>query len=268
MQLLTPMINNAKTAKSNLNEYHGAILHLAPAMVSGYNTCKGSSKGRRAACLNLAGRGGMFRKGETTNSIQQARIRKTRLLFENQPEFLRQLIDDIGLLVYQANKAGKQAVVRLNGTSDVEWESILIDGFCNIFEYWPTVQFYDYTKLPLRIRTCQQWSNYHLTFSKSESNDAIVNRIISSSGANVAVVFSHELPEYYLGRKVIDGDSNGDFRFLDAPNSIVGLKAKGPARKDSSGFVVTSPSQLIEYARQANGTTDYYYWDNLLRMFE
>lgn len=267
MKLITPMINNAKTAKSQLNEYHGAILHLAPAELSGYNTCAGSSKGCRAACLNLAGRGGMFRVGETTNTIQQARIRKTRLLFESQELFMKQLIDDIGLLIFQARKQNKQPVVRLNGTSDIPFESILIDGFCNIFEYFPMVQFYDYTKLPMRA-VGNRWDNYQLTFSKHESNQSIVNRLLNNTNVNIAVVFSDELPEYYLGRRVIDGDTNGDFRFLDDTGVIVGLKAKGPAKRDQSGFVVSSPSAYSELLNEANGNIDWYAIDEQLKQFD
>lgn len=235
MNLLTPMARNAKTAKGDLEQYRGAILHLAPATLSGYDTCKGSSEGCRKACLNTAGRGGMFRKGETTNAIQQARIRKTKLLFENRATFMAQLINDIGLLVMQANKAGKIPVVRLNGTSDIPWESYKIDGFANIFEYWPQVQFYDYTKLPMRA-IGNRWSNYHLTFSRNEVNGHVADKV-ARQGVNVAVVFE-VLPTTYNGVEVIDGDINGDFRFLDDRGVVVGLKAKGKAKQDNSGFVV------------------------------
>lgn len=240
MKLLTLMTNNAKTAKGNLDKYHGAILHLAPASLSGYNTCKGASMGCKAACLNTAGRGGVFRQGESTNAIQQARIRKTRILFENQDGFMRQLIDGIGLLVMQAEKKGKQAVIRLNGTSDIPWESIKIDGFLNIFEYWPQVQFYDYTKLPMRMVSNRE-PNYQLTFSRNEVNGSIAERLVKR-GYNAAVVFRNELPARWQGILVIDGDSNGDFRFLDPKGVIVGLKAKGKAKKDTSGFVVDLPA--------------------------
>ena len=59
---------------------------------------------------------------------------------------------------------------------------------------------------------------------------------------NVAVVFRDKIPKSYKGYEVIDGDDS-DLRFLDKFKSwetggIVGLKAKGPAKKDKSGFVV------------------------------
>ena len=62
-------------------------------------------------------------------------------------------------------------------------------------------------------------------------------RLASSAGMNVAVVFKKELPDTYFGKKVINGDDT-DLRFLDEKNVIVGLKAKGKAKKDTSGFVV------------------------------
>ena len=49
--------------------------------------------------------------------------------------------------------------------------------------------------------------------------------------------------ETYIERvakgKVVNGDES-DLRFLDPRNSIVGLKAKGKAKKDTTGFVVNS----------------------------
>jgi hypothetical protein len=53
---------------------------------------------------------------------------------------------------------------------------------------------------------------------------------------NVAVVFD-TLPTTYLGRPVVNGDDT-DLRFLDPQGVVVGLKAKGRAKKDTSGFTV------------------------------
>jgi hypothetical protein len=98
---------------------------------------------------------------------------------------------------------------------------------------FPDVQFYDYTKI--NNRKVSHIPNYHLTFSKADGNDMDV-RIALSNGMNVAAVF-HKVPETYLGRQVIDGDET-DLRFLDPKGVIVGLKAKGKAKKDTTGFVV------------------------------
>ncbi len=80
------------------------------------------------------------------------------------------------------------------------------------------VQFYDYTKI---VKTFDRVlpANYHLTFSRSESNQAEVLKVLANGG-NVAVVFNN-LPETYLGYKVISGDET-DLRFLDEKNVIVG----------------------------------------------
>ena len=220
--------------KGQKKGYLSSVLHLAPADLSGKNTCPKATAGCKAACLNTAGRGGIFKKGETTNVIQQARIRKTKAFFENRQEFLNELVYEIVKTKRLAEKKGLIPVFRLNGTSDISWEKYeLVDGM-NIFQLFPDVQFYDYTKV--NNRKVSHIKNYHLTFSKADGNDMDV-RIAMSNGMNVAVVFN-KLPETYLGRKVINGDET-DLRFLDERGVIVGLKAKGKAKKDTSGFVVT-----------------------------
>lgn len=203
------------------------VLHLAPAKVSGYETCPKRTEGCTAACLNTAGRGGIFKKGESTNVIQQARIRKTKMFFENRDQFLADLENDIRLGIKQAEKQGFIPAFRLNGTSDIAWEKY------GIIEKFPDVQFYDYTKM--RNRKVAHLKNYHLTFSKADGNDMDV-RLAASAGMNVAAVFRN-VPETYIGRTVINGDET-DLRFLDPKGVVVGLKAKGKAKKDTSGFVV------------------------------
>jgi hypothetical protein len=168
----------------------------------------------------------MFKRGENTNAIQEARIRRTRFFFEDREAFMRALVSDVRKGIKQAERKGLIPVFRLNGTSDIRWESVEVDGFRNIMEAFPTIQWYDYTKLTNRRHLP---SNYHLTFSRSETN-------VIPDGMNVAVVFQ-SLPETFAGRPVINGDDT-DLRFLDPTGVIVGLKAKGRAKKDTSGFVV------------------------------
>jgi hypothetical protein len=174
----------------------------------------------------------MFKKGETTNVIQKARIRKTKLFFENRDVFLAILEDDIRKAIKQSEKKGLIPVFRLNGTSDLSWEKY------GIIQKFPNVQFYDYTAI--LGRKVSHLPNYHLTFSKKESNDMDV-RLATSNGMNVAVVFStkkgKEMPAKYIGRQVFNGDDS-DLRFLDPKEVVVGLYAKGKAKKDFSGFVV------------------------------
>jgi len=239
MNLLT--VGNPKVLKGMKQGYMTYILHLAPASLSGYNTCPKATTGCKSACLNTAGRGGMFKKGETTNTIQNARIRKTKMFFENRVEFMASLVKDIELAIKQSIKKDLIPVFRLNGTSDLSWEKyeVIRDGviYRNIFDAFSEYQFYDYTKI--LGRKVVAINNYDLTFSAADGNDVDVYRAIAE-GYNIATVFgvkkTEPLPQSYFGREVINGDES-DLRFLDAKNVIVGLYAKGKAKKDTSGFV-------------------------------
>ena len=227
-------VGNPKLLKGQKQGYLSSVLHFAPADLSGKEVCPKRTAGCTAACLNTAGRGGIFKKGESTNVIQQARIRKTKMFFENREQFFKDLTREIDGTLNKAKKLGLTAVFRLNGTSDLAWEKYTIgDTGLNIFQMFPEVQFYDYTKI--NNRKVSHIPNYHLTFSKADGND-MDTRIAISNGMNVAVVFK-DVPKTYLGRPVINGDET-DLRFLDPKGVIVGLKAKGKAKKDTTGFVV------------------------------
>lgn len=228
--LLTPDFANAKTAKNIGLNVLSTILHLAPSDLSGYNVCPKASAGCRAACLNTAGRGRF-------ESIQLARIQKTLYWVKAREQFLQQIFAEIGKLERRAAKTGLKAVVRLNGTSDIPYEFIAINGHENIFKAFPNVQFYDYTKIFGRLPRLKAnpIANYNLTFSTSETNWHECKQALEL-GFNVATVFS-TIPETYEGYEVINGDLH-DLRFTDKQGGyIVGLKAKGLAKKDTSGFV-------------------------------
>jgi hypothetical protein len=222
--------NNPKTIKGQGEEYKimTGILYLAPEKLSGVmNACPFASKGCAAACLNTAGRG-------VYTKTQLSRINKTRWLKADKPAFISRLIKDITWVVNRANKLGFTPAIRLNGTSDLPFENM------GIMQKFPNVQFYDYTKSEPRMLKWLEGkmpSNYHLTFSRSEDNGETALRL-AKMGANVAVVFNTaKLPKTYKGIKVINGDKH-DIRFLDKPRVIVGLKAKGKAKRDTTGFVV------------------------------
>ncbi len=241
MSKLLTIDGNPKVMKGNKLGYLTAILHLAPADLAEVgNLCPHSTPGCRAACLNTAGRGGMFKEGGT-NTIQEARKRKSRDFMLTRAEFMTQLHKEIGSFVAKAAKRNLVPCVRLNGTSDIQWEKINHMGK-SLMEHFPSVQFYDYTKYPSRKRLP---ANYHLTFSLAESNDAKAC-VALAGGVNVAVVFgvarSKPLPQSFtIGGKtfpVVNGDDT-DLRFLDPKGVIVGLRAKGRARKDKTGFVRT-----------------------------
>ena len=218
---------NPKIQKGTKLGYLSFILHLAPADLSGRNTCPKATAGCKAACLNTAGRGGMFKKGETTNTIQKARIRKTEYFFEARDYFMQDLYEDIKRAIRFAERKGLTPVFRLNGTSDLSWEKYTINDK-NIFELFPTVQFYDYTKV--LGRKVSQYKNYHLTFSKADGNDADVAEALMQ-GMSVVAVYD-AIPEG------VPSADETDLRFLDPKGVMLGLKAKGRAKKDTTGFVV------------------------------
>ena len=250
MKLLS--VGNPKVLKGMSQGYMTYILHLAPANLSGYETCAKRTAGCTAACLNTAGRGGMFKKGETTNVIQKARIRKTKMFFENRVDFMAMLVKDIELAIKQAGKIDMIPVFRLNGTSDIAFEKyeVVRDGvmYRNIFTAFPDVQFYDYTKI--LGRKTVTYENYHLTFSAADGNDADVAKAIAQ-GYNIATVFGIKktlpMPETYMGIPVFNGDES-DLRFLDPKGVIVGLYAKGKAKKDTTGFVKYPTVMLLKAA--------------------
>ena len=170
----------------------------------------------------------MFKRGENTNMIQKARIRKTEYFFNDRAAFMEDLVTDIMKAVNYARRKGLKPVFRLNGTSDLSWEKYPTRyGAKNIFDQFPTIQFYDYTKV--LGRKIADLPNYHLTFSAADGNDADVAQALEQ-GMNVTVVYDR-IPE-----GVYSADED-DLRFLDPQVGIIGLKAKGRAKKDTSGFV-------------------------------
>lgn len=244
MKLLT-IDGNPKTAKGAKLGVDTAILHLAPSDLSGWNVCPQASKGCIAACLNTAGRGGIIKKGETTNAIQRARLARTVLYFTDRPAFMAQLVKEIEAFERRAVRNKLRPAVRPNGTSDIPWERVpcVRDGvtYPNIMAAFPDVQFYDYTKVTKRALAfgagpwiAEMPRNYHLTFSLTEDNYDDAYTVLRYN-VSVAAVF-YKLPEKFMGARVVDGDES-DVRFKDDRGVIVGLKAKGKARKDASGFV-------------------------------
>lgn len=222
---------NPKIQKGTAKGYLSFILHLAPATLSGKETCPKRTAGCTAACLNTAGRGGMFKKGENTNMIQKARIRKTEYFFADRDAFMADLVEDIMRAVNYARRKGLKPVFRLNGTSDLSWEKYKCKGSDkNIFEMFDNIQFYDYTAV--LGRKVSAYKNYHLTFSRKESNeDECMDAL--EAGMNVAAVYD-QIPE---GMWSAD---ETDLRFLDpVEGQIIGLKVKGHrAKRDQSGFVI------------------------------
>jgi hypothetical protein len=222
---------DSKTIKGEKIGYLTGILYLAPAQTTKYNTCSMAHKAQCAvACLYSAGRGSF-------NNVQQSRIDKTLYFFEDREAFMAQLFKNIVALIKKAESKGLKPLVRLNGTSDIKWENVPFESYNNIFEAFPNVQFYDYTKDANRKDLP---TNYDLTFSYSgvQSFAPYVFKA-QSKGMRMAVVFRKEssIPTLFKGIQVVSGD-NSDVRHLDDQGVIVGLYAKGAAKRDNTGFVV------------------------------
>ena len=227
---------NPKTVKGQSEGFLTGILYMAPANLSGYNTCAMASIAQcDIACLNTAGLGGVY------SSIQLARINKAKLFFEDRDLFMHNIVLDIKKLIKKASDKGFIPLVRLNGTSDIKWENVplTVDGieYPNIMSVFPEIQFYDYTKIANRKDLPK---NYDLTFSYSGvlKYQKYVN-IAMQNKMRIAVVFRSEklIPKKFLGLDCVSGD-NTDIRHIEAGNIIVALYAKGKAKKDQTGFVV------------------------------
>lgn len=237
-RLLADGDSNAKLLKSNRagRGYRTFGLSLAPADASGYQMCASSSPGCRAACLFHQGRA----KWPTA---VVARVAKTVAFVEHREWFEERLRLDVALAVRHCRKHDLIPAIRLNVVSDVQWEAV----FPWLFTRYEEVQYYDYTKHARRALKFARGggpANYHLTFSRSEVNDQDAQAVLAAGG-NVAVVFrSPPLPATWCGYPVVDGDRT-DLRFLDGANVVVGLKAKGTAKDDASGFVVGNRTPLV-----------------------
>lgn len=249
---------NPKVLKGRRLKVWTFVLHLAPSNLSGRNVCPMAlpigaqpddiRSACSSACLNLSGRGGIaaggnlsfddVASGRRTNSVQAARVRRTNRFFDDRAGFMAELADEIRRAAEWARANGFKPAVRLNGTSDIRWElepvTIGRRTYPNVMAAFPRVVFYDYTKIANRRGLPR---NYHLTFSLSETNEPQAWQALAA-GMSVAVVFRDRasIPAEYMGARVVDGDET-DLRFLDPAGCVVALYAKGPAKRDRSGFV-------------------------------
>lgn len=235
--------NNSKTVKGEKLGYMTYILYMSPSIFNskGINVCSHASKGCIESCLVGSG-------NARFEVVRKGRVAKTEYFLSSRVEFLTQLKSEIAKVV-KKNEGKAIVTIRLNGTSDLPFEKFKIFEGKNIFEVYPEVQFYDYTKNYLRFDKVLP-SNYHLTFSRSEINHDKALELLNR-GFNAAMVFD-KVPSTYEGFEVINGDLD-DLRFLDKKNVIVGLKYKKMTGKGvdnslafSSGFAIkTIDTQAI-----------------------
>lgn len=223
--------NDAKTRKGEKLGVMTGVMYLTPYQGSGVNLCPMAELAKcHEPCLYTAGRG-------RTPTVRTGRLRRTHWYNVDPKSFVRFLIDkEIPRLIRKAEREDMTPMVRLNGTSDIMWER----KHPEIFETFPDIQFYDYTKIPTRT---EYPDNYYLTWSYSGADPKYEQYMDTalSNGMNVAVVFRNELPTEWRGIPVIDGDES-DVRPYDPNPVIVGLKAKGDAKRDKTGFVVDVPN--------------------------
>lgn len=219
---------NPKTIKGEKFGYKTYILYLAPYTFNsfGVNVCSHATEVCANTCITHTGNGGMY------NSVKESRRRKTDYFLSDRISFLNKLKKEIESFIKKSDKE-TIPVFRLNGTSDLRYEKFKVFDGKNIFELFPEVQFYDYTKNYLRFDDSLP-SNYHLTFSRSEKNHDKAMELLSK-GFNVAMVFN-KVPKNYLGYEVIDGDES-DLRFNDKKGVIVGLKYKKMTGKGADNSI-------------------------------
>ena len=225
---------NTKTVKGDSESRLTSIMYLTPSNISGYDVCPHASDNCRSVCLFTSGRGAM-------GSVQKARLRKTLMFFQEQKLFLDTLQKDLSLFEHYCKTNGIKPYVRLNGTSDIDYTTIEVEDGKTIFELYPDVQFYDYTK---DFSRTSKTPNYYLLYSRSENTSVKSIRELIEKKQNVAVVFDR-VPKVWKGMTVIDGDED-DLRPQDPRGVIVGLKAKGLARKEenNNGFVVITTNRI------------------------
>lgn len=246
---------NAKTVKGQKKGYMTAVLYLAPYISSGAQVCPMAEKaGCWRTCLNTAGRGGMPVDGTFTspggivlpdNTIQRARIARTQLWTSARGSFLEQLERELVNFFKRAEKQSLTPVVRLNGTSDIQWERIRTRWALTFMDMFPHVQFYDYTKIPKRLYDTTLPQNYYLCLSYSAANAQYQKWCLEAERAGHSVVMVARNDEVKArlmaeaaadGIPAVDGDEH-DLRFLDPKGARVVLRAKGSAKHEQNGFV-------------------------------
>ena len=209
--------DNVKLMKAGKKKWRGLGLSLAPANISGWETCASRSPECTKHCIFSSGRGAPnFQRKDGSHPVWMGRIFRTIWYFRARDEFIAQLRHEIS--------RNQDAAIRLNVFSDIQWER----QFREIITDFPDTQFYDYTKHFKRMFRDRP-ENYHLTFSLHENNHEQAREVLRA-GMNVAAV-TDKIGGSLFGYPVIDGDDH-DLRFLDPTPCVVGLRPKGSLKTD------------------------------------
>jgi hypothetical protein len=251
-------VDSPKAIKAKKYRYLNAINYMAPHKSAGVgNLCSHASPGCIALCLGReSGQASMVSAATNwTNNVRDSRERKAHFFMKERQAYIVEMLRHIAAAVRTAKRKRLKLCVRPNGSTDIPYEGLRIfimpslaaelskinghevtAGAHTIFSAFPKVQFVDYSKNPKRFER-ELPTNYHLVFSRSETNEADAIKILER-GHNVAVVFAGEMPKAWNGYRVINGDEH-DLRHLDPKGVVVGLTPKGnKARRDESGFIV------------------------------
>ena len=249
-------MDSAKAIKAKEYGFLNGIHYLAPSTLSGINLCSHASAGCIKLCLGWeSGQASMVKLDTDLNSVRKSRIQKAQRFMRDRANYLLDFVRSVDNAIAKAAKADLKLCLRPNGASDIAFEGIRFTiernkkgkavkitlggtDAKNIFDHYPTIPFVDYTKNPKRFDR-QLPANYHLTFSRSETNETTATALLAR-GINVAVVFE-TIPATWHGFNVIDGDKH-DLRQLDPKGpigTVIGLAPKGrKAKRDTRGFVV------------------------------
>jgi hypothetical protein len=205
---------NPKTEKS-LEETR--ILHLAPSIISGYNVCPNAGNCAKI-CLHFAGIPYLMGGKKT------CRVRKTLAFFDHTQNFLELTATAI-LYNRSILSADELLAMRLNGTSDILWETLeftvspelslwwrikfgiyivptVYKSIPHMFAHYPElrIKLYDYTKNRHNWAECKA-IGYHLTYSFDGWDNAKNIKLCKEAlinGINVAAAFNvkkgHKLP--------------------------------------------------------------------------
>jgi len=220
---------SAKMHKSYENGTLTYCLYLAPWNMSGHQVCPGGQYCHEF-CLNGSGHNKAAQLQQVDNGgnvldsfVNRSRIKKTKLFYSDRDLFMRLLIHEIRAKMERAKRLQMGFSVRLNGTSDLSPELFKDpDTGLNILELFPNVQFYDYTKVPSRIKLMEKYPNYDLTLSYDGHNADECKNFLEQGGKVAVVFFGGKLPKSFWGYPICDGNEY-DMRYLDPAKHIVGL---------------------------------------------
>jgi hypothetical protein len=229
-------LDNPKAVKAHKFGWLNAINYMAPHKLAGVgNLCPNASSGCIELCLGVtSGNAAMY------PTVLRSRIAKAQWFMNDRKAFMDHAAKKIRQAQAAARRVRKRLCVRMNGSTDIAWESLHVQGELSLVAQFPKIQFVDYTKSVKRALAHargQLPANYHLTFSRSETNEAQCLEVLAAGG-NVAVVSSLPRPTTWNDYPTIDGDAH-DLRHLDPKGVVVWLSPKGAkAKATQSGFVL------------------------------